>query len=143
MEGLNPTLRLNLELRRSVESGENLRLGLQRFCREKGEFPLFCRRWIERRDRGGNQMELLKELKSPYRRSVIMVLERGLSGEPIQSTLFEMERELERACLDEIERHLATLPFRAMVPLLFFLFPAMMILILSPLLDLLTQGLSQ
>ncbi|HRO66436.1 MAG TPA: hypothetical protein PL182_02605 [Pseudobdellovibrionaceae bacterium] len=143
MEGLNPALQLALELRRSVEGGESPRTGLKRFAGNPGEFPSFCRRWLERRDRGGAHMELLKELKSPYRRSLMVVLEKGLSGEPVQATLLEMEKELERACLEEIERHLALLPFRLMVPLLLFLFPAMMILILSPLLDLLSRSFSQ
>ena len=88
-------------------------------------------------------MGLLKDLRSPYRRAVFLLVERGFQGEPIHGLLIDTEKEIERACLEEIDRHLAVLPFRLMVPLLLMLFPAMMILILAPFLDLLAQSFTQ
>lgn len=143
MEGLNPALKLCMELRRSIECGESLRLGLRKFASEDQEFGKICRQWLERRDRGGDHMQLLSEIKSAHRRALLILLERGLLGEPVQAALASLEGELERACLEEIDRHLALLPFRLMIPLLLFMFPAMMILILSPLMDLLSKSFAQ
>ncbi|MBX2988200.1 MAG: hypothetical protein KF802_09905 [Bdellovibrionaceae bacterium] len=140
MEGLNPALNLALTVRRSLEGGESTRAGLQAFAREKGELAVFCRRWLERRDRGADHMALLRELPSMHRRTLFIVFERGLRGEPIHEALCDAEKEVLEACRLEMDRHLALLPFRMMIPLLLFLFPAVLLLILAPFLDILSTG---
>jgi hypothetical protein len=140
MEGLNPALGLAMEIRRGLESGESIRGLLMRQSRSGDPFSRFCRRWIERHDRGGDLTPLWIELKSPHRRVLLRVLERGLKGDPIHASLMEIEKELAEACRIEMDRHLALLPFRLMVPLLFLLFPAVLLLILAPFLDALAAG---
>lgn len=143
MDSLNPVLLLVFGLRKSIENGESLRRGLQKFAAGDGDLQQFSRRWMNFRENGGDHMGLLKDLRSPYRRAVFLLVERGFQGEPIHGLLIDTEKEIERACLEEIDRHLAVLPFRLMVPLLLMLFPAMMILILAPFLDLLAQSFTQ
>ena len=140
MENLSPCLNLCWRLRRSLEIGESPRLALRSFAEERGEFPDFCRRWMEHRDRGADHLRLLNELPSASRRNLLTVTDRALSGHPVLPALRELQAEIEDLCRDEIERHLTRLPFQMLVPLLFFLFPAIMILILAPLLDLLAEG---
>lgn len=142
MESLNPALNLALTVRRAIECGESPRTGFIRFFKtNEGEFPLFCKRWMDRTERGLDRQALMDDLKSPHRRALLMVVERGLRGEPIHALLLDTENEINQACQREIDRHLALLPFQLMVPLLLFLFPALMILVLSPFLDALAGSL--
>lgn len=142
MESLNPALNLVMTVRRAIECGESPRTGLVRyFTMNEGDFPKFCRRWMERHERGVDRQNLLRDLKSPHRRAILLVLERGLKGEPIHALLLETENEIKQACQREIDRHLSLLPFQMMVPLMLFLFPALMILVLSPFLDALAGSL--
>lgn len=67
-------------------------------------------------------------------RALWELLERGLLGEPILEPLQHLENDIEAAATADLETHIATLPFKALIPLLFFQFPAFVILLIGPLL---------
>ena len=80
-----------------------------------------------------------KSFISPLRRAVIDTIERGLSGQPTREHLQALEFEVERAANAELEAHISALPFKVLIPLLLFYFPAFLLLLLGPLLRDLSQ----
>lgn len=71
------------------------------------------------------------------RRQLLEIMEMGLKGESILTNLKTLETELIISCESEIERHIALLPIKMMLPLLGFMFPSMMLLLVFPLLEML------
>ena len=72
---------------------------------------------------------------SPCRRTLLILLEKGLNGMPILSHLEDLEAEIIHSCEAEIEEHIQKLPLLLMIPIFFFLFPAYLILLFGPLLQ--------
>lgn len=77
-------------------------------------------------------------LPTHYHRAFWDLLERGLLGQPIVDPMNNLEEEVERVSLRDLEMHVATLPFKALLPLLFLQFPAFIILLIGPLMRELT-----
>ena len=141
MEVLAPSLRLVQTVRYSMECGESVRQGLKEYLRTSpDELSLIVLAWLQLLERGCSTQEYLRKIKSPIRRNLLTLLERGLAGEPILTSLVSLEEELHEQSLMEIENFLAQLPFRMMLPLLFFLFPAYLVLLLGPLLMRISGG---
>ncbi len=75
-----------------------------------------------------------KPFHNPYHVAFWDLLQRGLDGHPIVEPLSGLETEIERAAELDMEAHIATLPFKALLPLMFFQFPAFLLLLVVPLL---------
>ena len=82
-----------------------------------------------------------KVVRGVYRRTLWDLIERGLAGEPILNALAALEDEVDRAARAELDLHLAALPFKLLIPLLMFQFPAYLLLLLGPALNELTRSL--
>jgi hypothetical protein len=78
---------------------------------------------------------------SDYQRAFWELISRGLEGQPIVEPLTALEAEIETAANHELDQHLATLPFKALIPLLGLQFPAFALLLLGPLMRELAKGL--
>lgn len=76
---------------------------------------------------------------NPHQRAFWDLAVRSLDGHPILEPLANLESDVEAAALHDLDVHLTTLPFKALVPLLFCQFPAFVILLLWPLLRELPQ----
>lgn len=139
MDGLNPTLAMALGIRRTLESGGGPREAVSTLIEEFRGSPIGTTliRWKYLTDRGLETGVLVQAEKSPHRRALFFLLERSLKGESILPALADLEQEIIEACEADIDAHLARLPFILLVPLLFLLFPAVMILILGPFVDIL------
>ncbi len=142
MENLNPCLDLIMEARQALESGESVRLAIRRFSVRPGQFPKQCGRWLILFEKGGDPQLVLREIQSAHRRSLLNLFARGLRGEPIAGALKDFELEVVDACKSDLERHVALLPLKLMPPLLLLIVPSLLILLLGPLLDSLSRGLS-
>lgn len=140
MDGVNPCLALISEVRRAQEGGESVRVGLRRYAGGRDLFAQQCGRWLLLFEKGGDPSIVMREIRSPYRRILFGLLERGLRGEPISAALRDVEADIIQACRLEMDRHLALLPFRLMIPLLLLIFPALMLLLFGPFLDALSKG---
>jgi hypothetical protein len=53
---------------------------------------------------------------------------------PILAHLIELENEVVRSCESELEEQIQKLPIKLMLPVLFLMFPAYLILLLGPIL---------
>lgn len=67
------------------------------------------------------------------------LIERAYHGQPILEPLALLEDDVEAAATADLEMHVATLPFKALIPLLLLQFPAFALLLLGPLLRDLTR----
>ena len=74
------------------------------------------------------------EFPSHYARALWDLIERGHQGQPILEPLMHLEEDVDSAARSDLDMHLATLPFKALLPLLLFQFPAFVILLIGPLL---------
>jgi hypothetical protein len=136
MEIIAPPLKLLLVMRRSLEKNQSVRQGLQNYlAQEKGDFSIFVSRWYSLLQQGQSVRDFLNELPSLHRRILLQVLERGLRGEAVYATLCQLENEMIEAAQDEIGIKLARLPMLLLIPLLFFQFPAILMLLFGPLLQ--------
>ena len=135
MEDIAPPLRFLSSLRMSIDKGDSVSIGLQRYLQTvDDELSRLVATWFLQKSRGESGDKIVMGLKSPYRRACLMLVGRGLAGEPIQSALAKLEEETLQASQNEIEEFLALLPMKMLVPLLFFQFPAFLFLLLGPLL---------
>ena len=145
MENLAPPLILLWEVKRSLEKGQSVGAGIKTYLRrvKVGAFRTQIETWWSIQ----NSPQIFKEKSlvevslnmslSPKRRYLLEILEVGLKGHGILQTLSSLETELISDCEDEIQHHVANLPLRALVPLMLFIFPSMMLLLVIPLLKLL------
>ncbi|PWU16633.1 MAG: hypothetical protein C5B49_10380 [Bdellovibrio sp.] len=141
MEGLAPSLRLILTVGESLQRGESIRQGIKNFIEQDASpFSESVTRWIIERDRQANGFAELRKL-TRSELYLLKLLERGLRGEPILPALRELETEIVEKCELQIDEFIETLPLKSLVPLLLFIFPAYLLLLLGPLVESLTKGL--
>ncbi len=133
MEDLAPPLCLLLVVRNKMECGEPIRAAIELYTRSSNEeFRHEVRRWLIAYEAGNATDQIIEEQKSPYRKGLLRLLEKGLSGFPIFQQLKDLEIEIIDASTIEMQRNIAVLPIKMLVPLLFLQFPSYMILLLMP-----------
>lgn len=136
MENISPALVLVWDILRATEAGLSVSSGASHFLQRGGRCELsHCLRLSLRGDLKAAS-DFSTHLSAP-RRHLIRLIGAGLSGESIYEELRRIEVELIQGCEDEISQHLTLLPFKMMIPLLGLILPAMMIVLISPLIKLL------
>lgn len=135
MEDLSPTLVLIWDVLRAIEGGYSVMHGVQIFNKRGWALNL--------------SVEIRKVmLNAPtqpnfsncdgltlQQRHLLQLIQLGNRGESVYETLKSLETELILSCEDEISRHLALLPFKMMLPLLGLVMPALMIVLIAPLIE--------
>jgi len=142
MEDLAPPLELLLVVKSSIEKGKSIQDGIKRYLGmhngqvfAKQSFVATTRQWFLLIERQMPTHDLMKGIKSIYRRQLLQLLEKGLSKEPIYNQILILEHEIYQSCEREIQEKLIKLPYLVMIPVLFFQFPALLIVIFGPLLQ--------
>ena len=135
MESIAPPLQLIAEVKRSIEQGSTAKQGVFNYIKKNQDsFASQVTKWIFLIEQGQKADAILVNIKSTHRKCLLGLLERAFNGESIYQILILLEEETILACQQEQARFLARLPFYLMVPLLFFMFPAYLILLFGPLL---------
>lgn len=135
MENLSPTLLLILEVRGALENGFSVRTGILQFIKiSQSPFATLLSQWLITIDQGQDLAKLYAPLH-PCRRALLTLLDRGMKGSAILSHLIDLEKEVLNSCEAEIEEHLQKLPLKLLLPILFFMFPAYLLLLLGPVLE--------
>lgn len=135
MESVAPPIRLISQIKRSIEHGQSVKLGLLSYLREETDsFSAEVAQWLTHYEHGLQTKSIIERQPSIYRKSLLSLLEKGLAGQSIYQSLILLEDETVLACMSEQNRFINRLPFILMLPLLFFLFPAFLILMFGPLL---------
>ena len=134
MVSLAPPLQAVLEIRLYIENGKSVSQAIKTYVQSALEdsFAKELGLWLFAEETGGSFNT--KTLKSIYRKYLLDILKRGLNGEPILEMLEEYEKDLIEICKEDLEKHLQKLPFIALIPLLLFEFPALLLLLVGPLL---------
>lgn len=134
MEDITPTLILLWDVKRAIERGQSIRVGVQNFIErtQKNQFKEQVKLWWL--SQTGAQVVFDSSQMSVARKHLLEILEHGLRGLSILETLKSYEQELIFRCEDEIQKHIARLPMILMIPLMGLIFPAMILLLLGPLL---------
>lgn len=137
MENIAPPLVLLWEVKRALEKGQAVGVGIKNYL-TRAKVDVF-RQQVEIWWAAQNNSQILydKSLLSHKRRYLLEVLESGLKGHGILQALYGLESELILSCEDEIQNHVSRLPLLALIPLMFLIFPALMLLLVVPLLKLL------
>ncbi|OQW51866.1 MAG: hypothetical protein A4S09_09360 [Proteobacteria bacterium SG_bin7] len=144
MAHMNPLLKSIIELRHRLEAGESLRSSFPNcLCTDDTQWNSLLKRWFMALEHGTPTDKIVKGVNSPYRRIFLELLSAGFSGAPIYQNLLEIEIEVISACEIELEQKLRKLPFHSMLPVLFLMFPAFLIILLGPVLIHLLKELSQ
>ena len=134
MVSLAPPLQAALEIRLHIENGGSVSRAVKSYAQSRPEdsFAKELGLWLFAEETGA--VFNMQTLKSPFRKYLIEILKRGLRGEPILEALGEYERDLVEICKEDLEKHLQKLPFISLIPLLLFEFPALLIILIGPLL---------
>lgn len=134
MENIAPPLKLILFIQRQMDRGQSLRGGILQYLKaNEDEFAIEVQNWLQKIEQDSSTDEILSLIQSLYRRELLRLLERGLKGASIHGALKQLEEEIVLACEDEIQNKMVDLPYRTMIPLLLFQFPAFLLLLLGPL----------
>lgn len=139
MEDLIPPLLTAVrEVRWRIASGRSMKEAV-RLHLEQAHSPFAhrLREWWALKAQGRENQA--KHFKTHYQKAFLNLIERGCAGQPTLDHLTALEDEIAKAAEAELELHIATLPFKMLIPLLIFQFPAYVILLLGPALRELTR----
>lgn len=137
MENLAPSLILLWDVKRAIERGEAAGQGVKCFLRRNSAdvFHFQTRMWWDSLHNPNIHFDPRR--LGPHRRALLALLESAMRGQPVSAALKNLEAELILSCEEEISAHIAKLPIILLVPLLGLVFPAMMMLLVMPVLDML------
>lgn len=137
MENLAPPLILLWDVKRALEKGQSVSVGVQNYLNRKNG-QVFRRQiqiwWLSQQN---SHVVFDKKQMSYHRRYLLEILEQGLKGQSILPTLYLIESEMILSCENEIHLYVARLPLLSLIPLTFLIFPSMLLLLVAPLLKLL------
>lgn len=135
MENVAPSLVLLWDVKRALEKGQSISVGIKSYLARKRS-NLFADQveswWLAHTN---SKISFDKHKISMSRKYLLEILEQGLLGHAILENLKSYESELILSCEDEIQKHIAKLPLILMIPLMGFIFPALMMLLVGPLLS--------
>ena len=137
MENIAPPLVLLWDIKRELEKGHSVSSGIKNYLkRPKSDvFQYQIENWWAAQN--NSKVVFIKSQLNYKRRYLLDILEAGLCGHGILQSLQSLENELILSCEDEIQNHVSRLPLLSLVPLMFLIFPAMMLILIMPLLKLL------
>jgi hypothetical protein len=140
MEHLAPPYQFTLDLLYELESGGTARSAVKKYTTQfQNEFCIILRHWL-RLQEFGELVIAEPTFKSSYQKAIWDLLMLSQQGVSLVIPVRELELELRFVCEEQLEQHLATLPYKLMIPLLFMQFPSLMVILLGPLLaQLLTE----
>ena len=135
MEALAPIYVAIVEVRSLLENGDSLLQGLKRVSENtSGELRWQFHQFLLGFERGEQAPHRVLSM-SFLRKEFFGLLERGLKGEPILEPMKALEEQCLADCHQQIHRFLNTIGFKTMFPVLFFLLPAYLLLLLGPFLE--------
>lgn len=133
MEDLAPPYHFILELIYELESGGVVRAAVKKYLEvHNNSFCLFLKQWLRKQQLGEAALRGPSSMSS-YQKAIWDLLELSQQGASLMAPLYELEKELRFVCEEQLEQHLALLPYKLMIPLLFFQFPALLLLLIGPL----------
>lgn len=145
MVGMNPVLECVWFVEEGLRRGDSVREALSRWSdisimsdrnhdRYSRDFRLQVLRLLrdmETRDKESPTRAVSTSL-SPHRENFFQILLAGFRGEAVLADLELLKADIQNQLELDMKSHVETLPFKMLVPLLLFLFPAFLILLFGP-----------
>lgn len=134
---LPTSLLLVWDLRRALEKNQSLHKGIQSFLERQnvdGPFRLYVVELYQNQFKTPTKNEYQLNSTEKW---LLVILKKGLQGVPIYDSLLELDQFMTNSCEEDIQRHIILLPLLMQIPLLGLIFPAILILLLVPALNLL------
>lgn len=135
MEDLAPAFQCVLRMKSALMSQVSLRNELRAyFDDQENEFSTRLQKWFQLYERSAPiemQMVLFKG-QSEYQKAFVQLLTQGLAGGSILEPITRLEEEIRQVSQIELDEFIAQLPFRLMIPLIVFILPALLIMVLGP-----------
>jgi hypothetical protein len=141
MENLTPPLLTAVrEIRWAVASGQSMNEAVRLFLENaSGPFAAKFRVWWTLQQT--NSAAPTEDPSATFWQNLFFeTVRRGRAGQPVSEALRGLEEEIEMKAQAELDSFIAALPFKVLIPLLLFQFPAYLILLLGPLLRELQRG---
>lgn len=134
------------DIKRCLESQKAPVRGVETFNSRllKDPFAILVADWASRQKNASSTQIIrtgpnLNQTKtSIYQQQMMQLLNQSLNGISIYQNLCDLEREVVLICEDDIEKHVQTLPLLLQIPLLGLIFPAIMMILVVPILNMLT-----
>ncbi|AGH96717.1 hypothetical protein [Pseudobdellovibrio exovorus] len=139
MENISPSLLLLWDVKRSLAKGHSVAQGVRQFLlrddvgSKDSDFIVCVEQWWV--SQNNPSFLFNKTSLSLHRQYLLELLEAGLRGQSISAALNNLESELILSCEGEMQERLMRLPLLSLLPLLFLIFPSLMIVLISPLLE--------
>lgn len=126
------------DIKRAIETQKSLQIGLQNFLNRdfKDPFTDIFQSMINSPLEA--QTFLQKSKLTIYQKSLISLIMQGIAGHGIYQALLRLEKDLLTICEDDVEKHTQLLPLTLQVPLLGLIFPALMMILLIPVINMLS-----
>lgn len=136
MESLTPPILTAIrEVRWLIGGGHSMNEAFRIYLESsKGPFTQSLSEWWVARAQARVGARPVFQYKTYSQRLFLELVERGCAGQPTLEALRGLEDEVEKAAQAELDAHLASLPFKVLIPLLIFQFPAYLVLLLGPVL---------
>ncbi|MGZ3722539.1 MAG: hypothetical protein ACXVA9_06395 [Bdellovibrionales bacterium] len=141
MEDMTPPLLGAVrEVRWRISSGKSMKESLVLYLEgATSPFAQQVREWWALKNQGRAPTD--SPFTSHFQKAFVNLIERGCAGQPTLEHLNALESEIDSAAQAELELFVATLPFKVLLPMLMFQFPAYLLLLLGPVLRELGQTL--
>ena len=127
------------DIKRAVETQRSIQTGIGHFIKRKINDDFTKHFEILATMSESEVHQRLPHLKlNIYQKNLIILAMKGLSGNGIYPQLIRFEKEIIEICEDDIEKHTQLLPLKLQVPLLGLIFPALMMILLIPVVNMLS-----
>lgn len=127
------------DLKRSIETQKSIQTGVNQFLKRKINDDFTKHFEISATLSESQFQQRAPHIKlNVYQKNLIVLAMKGLAGNGIYPQLIRFEKELLEICEDDIEKHTQMLPLKLQVPLLGLIFPALMMILLIPVVNMLS-----
>ncbi|MDZ4084148.1 MAG: hypothetical protein U1E10_14490 [Bdellovibrionales bacterium] len=140
MDDMNPILECIWFVEEGIRRGESVREALMRWADASATSPAGSSSYG--REFRLQVLQVLRNMEghsgpevaalSPFRENFFQILLAGFRGEAILADLMLLKSDIQNQLDLDMKSHVETLPFKMLVPLLLFLFPAFLILLFGP-----------
>jgi hypothetical protein len=118
-----------------ISSGKSMNEAMRLYFETANSpFSHQLREWWALKNQGRAAENQSVAFKSYYQKAFVHLIERGCEGQPTLDPLRALEDELEKAAASELDLFVSVLPFKVLIPMLLFQFPAYLLLLLGPVL---------
>jgi hypothetical protein len=133
-----PSLSFVRDVRNALEDGSSLKSGIEIFLARGLNWEFrnhVIQWWAFQFQTSAESVPPLQVKLPPHVDLLLELLESGMRGASVSSPLARLEEEIFRLTQDEIQMEIDLMPYRFMIPTLLFFFPALMCLLVGPVLS--------